>query len=420
MSIWRVNGGKKLQGACFVQGAKNAALPVMAASVLCPARTELFNVPRIADVENTLRILRCLGCEARQEGTDVYIDSGGLSSFSIPREMMEGMRSSVIFLGALLARCGEARISMPGGCNLGARPIDLHLAALEAMGAEISVRDGEIYCRTDGLHGAEIALPLPSVGATENAMLAACAAKGETVIQGAAREPEIEDLQEYLRRLGAGIYGAGTGRIIVSGASGFTPEARAGHRIMPDRIACATILCAAAASGGDVELVGVEPKHFSTVTDLLERAGCAIITKSRSSRIISDGPLHSPGAVFTGPYPGFPTDAQPLLMAALLKAEGTTEFTENIFENRFRHVSAFRSFGADAEAEGARAVVRGVAALHGAEVVSTDLRAGAAMVIAGLSAEGETHILDEGHIVRGYDGLDRTLCALGGDVALTA
>jgi UDP-N-acetylglucosamine 1-carboxyvinyltransferase len=413
MSVWHVNGGKRLRGTCFVQGAKNAALPIMAASLLSPAETELLNVPDIADVKNTLRILRFLGCAAEQDGGDVYINSIGLDACEIPRQMMEGMRSSVIFLGALLARCGEARISLPGGCNLGARPIDLHLMALRALGAEIDDDGGEIVCRSAGLKGARIALPIPSVGATENIMLAACAAEGETVIDGAAREPEIEDLQEYLRRLGAYIDGAGTDRVVISG---FSPETRAGHRIMPDRIVCATLLCACAAAGGAVELRGVKPEHFSTVTHLLNQAGCDIITKSRSVILRSDGRLRGVESVQTGAYPGFPTDAQPLLMAALLKAEGSTEFTENIFENRYRHVPELRRLGADITVDGRRAVVWGTDSLRGAAVSDADLRGGAALVIAGLSAEGETVISDSGHIARGYDRLDARLRALGADI----
>lgn len=413
MSIWHINGGRKLQGACFVQGAKNAALPIMAASILCPAQTELLNVPRIADVSNTLNILRGLGCDAAQNGGDVNIDSTGLNSSTIPRILMEGMRSSVIFLGALLARCGEARISMPGGCNLGARPIDLHLAALRAMGAEITDSDGEIVCYAHELHGAHIQFPIPSVGATENAMLAACAAKGETIIENAAREPEIVDLQEYLHCLGAEIGGAGTGKIVISG---FSPEKRVGHRIIPDRIVCATLLCAAAATGGEVELRGVQPEHFSTVTHLLNEAGCAIITTGHSTRLVSEGYLRGVGAVSTGPYPGFPTDAQPLLMAALLKAKGTTDFTENIFENRFRYVEELRRFGANVIAGGRHATLTGVDSLHGASVTAADLRGGAAMILAGLAAEGETSVYDGGYVARGYDGLDSVLRGLGADI----
>lgn len=414
MSIWHVNGGNRLFGTAFVQGSKNAALPIMAASVLCGAKTELMNVPCIADVGNTLRILRNLGCTAEMDGERVYIDSAGLTSCTIPPEMMEGMRSSVIFLGALLARCGEARVSLPGGCNLGARPIDLHLAALRAMGADIEEDGADIVCKCpDGLRGAEIEFPMPSVGATENAMLAACAAKGETVIRGAAREPEIVDLQEFLRCMGAYISGAGSDTITISG---FDPEKNAGYRIMPDRIVCATLMCAAASAGGDVELRGVTPAHFSTVTHLLNAGGCDIIIGERSVRLHSDGKLRGVGSVSTGPYPGFPTDAQPLLMAALAKSKGRTEFTENIFENRYRHVPELIRMGADIAVSGKIAAVWGADSLHGAAVSSADLRAGAALIVAGLGAEGETVIADEGHIVRGYDRFEARLRSLGADI----
>ena len=415
MSIWHINGGNELKGTCFVQGAKNAALPIMAASILCPAETELLNVPDIADVRNTLRILRYLGCEAEQNGSQVYINSCGLNSCTIPKEMMEGMRSSVIFLGALLARCGEARITLPGGCNLGARPIDLHLMALRSMGAEIYEDGCDIICRCDKLEGTNISFAIPSVGATENAMLAACGAQGETVIEGAAMEPEIQDLQEFMLRMGARVTGAGTRRIVVSG---FEPRHFVGHRIMTDRIACATFLCAAAAAGGDVELRGVRPEHFSTVSHLLNEAGCDIITKKRSVRIKSTGELHGVGSISTAPYPGFPTDAQPLLMAALLKAKGESVFNENIFENRFRHAVELGRFGADITVEGRKAQLWGVDSLSGAAVGATDLRGGAAMIIAGLAARGKTVIADEGHVIRGYDDLDGKLRLLGADIFL--
>jgi UDP-N-acetylglucosamine 1-carboxyvinyltransferase len=281
------------------------------------------------------------------------------------------------------------------------------------MGAEITDADGEIVCFAHELRGAHIQFPIPSVGATENAMLAACAAKGETIIENAAREPEIVDLQEYLYCLGAKISGAGTEKIVISG---FSPEKRVGHRIIPDRIVCATLLCAAAATGGDVELRGVHPEHFSTVTHLLSEAGCAIMTTGRSTRLVSDGCLRGVGAVSTGPYPGFPTDAQPLLMAALLKAKGTTDFTENIFENRFRYVQELRRFGADVAADGRHATLTGVDSLLGASVTAADLRGGAAMILAGLAAEGETSVYDGGYVARGYDGLDGVLQGLGADI----
>lgn len=415
MDIWHIRGGKVLDGACFVQGSKNATLPIIAASIISPARSELLNVPQLRDVDAALRILRHLGCTAEQQRNEVYIDSTYLSGCAIPHELMEEMRSSVIFMGALLARCGEARLSLPGGCQLGKRPIDLHLSALRAMGAEIDEQGSEIYCRAASLRGTSIELPFPSVGATENIMLAACAAKGETVIHGAAREPEIVALQGYLRAMGANITGAGSNKITVSG---FNATRRAVCRIIPDRIVASTVACAVAAVGGNVEMRGVAPEHFSTVLYFLNQAGCDIISNNRSVHIRSTGRLISPGEVITAPYPGFPTDAQPVLMAALLRAEGCTVITENIFENRYRQVPELRRLGADIVTEGQRAEIWGVDCLNGTALNATDLRGGAAMIVAGLSADGETVIFDDGHITRGYEHFDVRLRALGADIYL--
>ncbi|MBR1457179.1 MAG: UDP-N-acetylglucosamine 1-carboxyvinyltransferase [Oscillospiraceae bacterium] len=415
MEIWHIRGGRRLAGSCTVQGSKNASLPILAASILCPLRCELFHVPQLRDVDAALRILRHLGCLAEQRDGRVYIDSTQLSCCSIPHALMEEMRSSVIFMGALLARCGEARLSLPGGCQLGKRPIDLHLAALRKLGAQIEEDGGEIACHAYGLRGAEIVFPLPSVGATENAMLAACAAKGETVIRGAAREPEIVALQGFLRAAGAQVDGAGSGTITVTG---FRPRRSAACRIMPDRIVGATLACAAAATGGDVLLRDTDPKHFSTVLYFLNQAGCDIISSTHSVRIRSGGKLRGIGALETAPYPGFPTDAQPVLMAALLKAEGRTAITENIFENRFRQVPELRRLGAQIDLDGRTALIRGVDRLRGTALSATDLRGGAAMILAGLAADGETVICDEGHVTRGYERFDACLRSLGADVCL--
>ena len=330
---------------------------------------------------------------------------------------MRELRSSVIFLGALLARCGEARLSMPGGCELGPRPIDLHLMALRALGADIEESGGDLICRAERLKGASIALPMPSVGATENAMLAACAAEGETVIMNAAREPEIEELQSFLRLLGAEVSGAGTATVCVRG---FKPVQRVGHRIMPDRIVSATLLCAVAAAGGEIELRGTDPERFSTVLHSLSECGCDIIRTGAGVRLASDGNLRAPMPVITGPYPGFPTDAQPLMLAACLKAKGTSVFVENVFQNRFRYTEELTRLGARIHTEGRVAVVTGVRELHGAPTVATDLRGGAALIIAGLSAEGETEILDSGHIERGYESFDTRLRELGAEIQRTA
>lgn len=413
MAIWHINGGRRLEGACFVQGSKNAVLPILAASIVCPMETNLLNVPQLSDVAVSLRILRQLGCTAEQQGNDVYIDSRSIVTNIIPHEMMACMRSSVLFMGALLSRCGEVRLSAPGGCKLGSRPIDLHISAMKALGAEVEEQGNEIICKAASLNGARIELPFPSVGATENAILAACAAEGETVICGAAREPEIVDLQEYLRKAGAYISGAGTSNITISG---FDAEEHVGHRIVPDRIVASTYLCAAAASGGDIELRGVDSRQFSRLQHFLNSAGCDIIPAKRSVRLISDGRLNAVSTVATGPYPEFPTDAQPLLMAAMLKAAGRTDFVENIFDSRFSHTRELSRFGADISVEGRRASVWGVRSLQGATVSATDLRGGAAMLIAGLSADGESRIIDSGHITRGYENFDYKLRSLGADI----
>ena len=418
MSVWHIAGGNRLSGSVTVQGAKNAVLPIMAASVLAPGETELLNVPTLRDVNTTIRILRGLGCSVEREGDAVYIDSRPMSRSEIPHSLMRELRSSVIFLGALLARCGHARLSMPGGCELGPRPIDLHLMALRALGAEIDERGGDLICSApSGLHGAGIALPMPSVGATENAMLAACAAEGETVIMNAAREPEITELQTFLQTLGADVTGAGSATVSVRGKK--LKPFRVGHRIMPDRIVSSTLLCACAAAGGDVELRAVEPRHFSTVLHSLSECGCDIMSNSSSVRLRSGGNLKAPMPVITGPYPGFPTDAQPLMLAACLKARGTSVFVENVFQNRFRFTEELQRLGARIHTEGRVAVVTGVEALHGAPTVATDLRGGAALIIAALSAEGETDILDSGHVERGYESFDERLAALGADIRLS-
>lgn len=415
MDIWHIRGGNTLEGACFVQGSKNATLPIIAASIISPARSELMNVPQLRDVDAALRILRHLGCTAEQRQNEVFIDSTYLSGSSIPHSLMEEMRSSVIFMGALLARCGEARLSLPGGCQLGKRPIDLHLSALRKMGAQIEEDGPEIYCRAERLRGAEIELPFPSVGATENIMLAACSARGRTVIRGAAREPEISALQDYLAAMGAKISGAGSDTVTIEG---FAASGRAVCRIIPDRIVASTIACAAAAVGGNVEMCGVAPEHFSTVLYFLNQAGCDIISNNRAVRVKSTGRLKAPGEISTQPYPGFPTDAQPVLMAALLRAEGKTVITENIFENRYRQVPELRRLGADIITQGRRAEIWGVDCLHGTALNATDLRGGAAMIVAGLSADGETVIFDDGHITRGYERFDVRLRALGADIFL--
>jgi UDP-N-acetylglucosamine 1-carboxyvinyltransferase len=322
----------------------------------------------------------------------------------------------VIFLGAILARAGEAVLSMPGGCELGPRPIDLHLSALRALGAEISEENGNIVCKGRRLTGCRIDLPIPSVGATENSMLASSRCRGTTVITNAAREPEIWDLQRYLNKIGAKVRGAGSSIITVEGSDfGCSAE----HKVIPDRIVAATYLCCAAIAGGRMKVTGVIPRHLETVTDALCEMGCVVIPGDNDIYIRAEDKLKALKPVITRPYPGFPTDAQPPLMAACLKAEGTTAFVENIFRNRYRHVGELRRMGADIRVEDRIAMVSGVKSLSAAPVTSTDLRGGAALVVAALGAEGTSEISKLHHIDRGYEKIEEALASVGADIVRT-
>ena len=414
MSYLMIGGGRPLHGRIAVQCAKNSVLPVLAAALLAGDACRIAACPRLSDVEAAVEILRHLGCTAQWDGGDLLVDTTHISRCDIPEELMRKMRSSVIFLGAILSRCGQAELSYPGGCELGPRPIDLHLTALRTLGAEINEIGGSLLCRANRLRGADIVLTLPSVGATENAILAACGAEGTTVIANAAREPEIADLQDFLQKLGVEIHGAGTSAITVQGKGtlhGCT------HRCIGDRIAASTYLCAAAAAGGQITLTGIDYRHLATVTTALHQAGCRLQCDDDTITLESSGRLRSIAPVHTSPYPGFPTDAQPLLMAALLRSEGATMFVENMFESRYRHVPELLRMGAEIRLEGRVAVVCGVTDLHGAAVRSADLRGGAALVIAGLQAQSVTQIHNMHHIQRGYQDIAGDLAALGAEVS---
>ena len=408
-----LEGGRRLSGEVIVQGAKNSVLPILAATVLSGDTCRVRHCPRLSDVDTTIEILRHLGCRVWWEGADLLVDSSCITCWDIPDGLMRRMRSSVIFLGAILSRCGRAEISYPGGCELGPRPIDLHLSALRTLGATVKECGGSISCGGEGMRGAEIILSLPSVGATENAILAACGAKGTTVIANAAREPEICDLQDFLCAMGASVHGAGSSTVVVEGGRRLHGCDRA---VIADRIVAATYLAAAAGAGGDICLQGIEPRHVSTVTTVLIQAGCQISCDENSIRLQSGGQLRSVAPVRTSPYPGFPTDAQAVLMAALLRSRGTTVFVENMFENRYRHVAELRRMGADVRTEGRVAVVCGVEQLRGAQVHATDLRGGAALLVAGLQAEGTTQVGDIHHIRRGYADIVGDLSRLGAAV----
>ena len=415
MSYYEIQGGRPLHGALAIHGAKNSVLPILAACLLAPGQSVIHNCPDLSDVSATLDILRLLGCRVDREESTVVVDASALGRNDIPEHLMREMRSSVIFLGALLARLGRAELSYPGGCELGPRPIDLHLSALRALGAEILEEQGTLCCRCgqEGLNGREICLSIPSVGATENAMLAACGCPGLTAIVGAAQEPEIVDLQNFLRCLGAEVRGAGTPAITIRGGAPLHP---AEYRVMGDRIAAAPYLCSTAAAGGEVELTGAPPDTLTAVLTCLEEAGCTLHTGPDRIVLSSCGPLRGISPVRTAPYPGFPTDAQAILMAALAGGEGATLFVENIFDSRYRHVDELRRMGADIQVAGRAAMVSGVGKLHGAAVRSPDLRGGAALVVAALGAEGITRVSQLRHIRRGYQSLDKNLRALGAGI----
>ena len=413
MSRFVLRGGERLSGELTAQGAKNSVLPILAATILSRGVCVLRRCPRLRDVEASVRILEALGCRAEWAGDTLRVDTAPMSGCAIPDALMREMRSSAIFLGAILARCGQAELSYPGGCELGPRPIDLHLSGLRALGTEIDDRDGLLHCKTAGLRGRELVLGFPSVGATENLMLAACGAEGITRISNAAREPEIEDLQNFLNACGGEVTGAGSSVITIRGGHAFHGTT---YRVIPDRIAAATYLCAAASAGGDIFLKGAREAHLATVTAVLREAGCEITGSGAGLACRCTGRLKAPRPIRTAPYPGFPTDAQAVVMAALLRCRGAAVFEENLFSSRYRHVDELTRMGADIRTSGRVAVVLGVERLHGAAVRCTDLRGGAALCVAALAAEGETAVTDIDHIDRGYERIEGDLQALGADI----
>ncbi len=413
MSVMYIRGGMPLEGELAVHGAKNSVLPILAACLLAKGPVTLTNCPQLTDVTAALGILRHLGCQVEQEGNTIVVDPTGAAGSAISEEQMRSMRSSIIFLGPLLARTGEAHLSYPGGCELGPRPIDLHLSAIRAMGCYVTEDQG-IHCQGRPV-GGEVQLALPSVGATENAILCAVGGMGQTTITNAAREPEIGDLQSFLNSLGASVRGAGSSTIMVEGGR---PLSGGTFRIMGDRIVAATLLSAAAAAGGRVRLRGVDWRHLATVLSVFHQAGCRVESRLKYVELERGKgmPLRGVPTIRTAPYPGFPTDAQAPVMAALAASQGCTLFVETMFDSRYRHVSELIRMGADITTEGRVALVRGMERLHGARVEACDLRGGGALAAAALGAEGTTVLSGLRHIDRGYEGLEKMLCSLGADV----
>ena len=411
----RIVGGLPLKGEIVVAGAKNAALKLMVASILTDEPLILQNVPRLADVAALERVLGKLGVEAAsdEDGT-LTLSAATIRSTTAPYDLVRKMRASVLVFGPLLARCGKARVSLPGGCAIGSRPVDLHIKGFELMGATIKLDDGYMVgAAPGGLKGAEIVFPQVSVGATEHLMMAATLAHGETVLENAACEPEIADLANCLNAMGAKISGAGTGQVRITGVAGLKGTH---HRVVPDRIEAGTYAMAAALTDGEIELVGGDVGHLAAVVGALEKCGTVVVQTNRGMTVKrTNGELKATD-VTTDPYPGFPTDLQAQFMAMMTTADGTSHIAETIFENRFMHVPELARMGANIAVNGGTAVVRGVDRLHGAPVMATDLRASVSLVLAGLVAEGETVVSRVYHLDRGYEGLVEKLSGCGAQI----
>ncbi len=408
-----INGGRHLEGEIDVQGSKNSALPILAATVLIDGVSVIHNCPLLSDVDAAIKILTHLGCVVKREKNTVTVDSKNISCYNIPDSLMREMRSSIVFLGSVLGRMGQAELSSPGGCDIGLRPIDLHLSSLEALGAEIDERHGYITCRMNRTKGNVISLSFPSVGATENIILASALSKGRTVILNAAREPEIEDLALFLNKAGCRIDIGSHGTVIIDGV-----EKACGceHRVISDRIVALTYMSAVGAAGGDVVLNRVNTASFMTVFPVFRSAGCLLEDEGNRLRIAMKTRPKAVKDIRTMPYPGFPTDAQAPVMAMLCVANDTSVIVENIFENRFKHVGELVRMGARIKIEGRVAVISGTERLYGSRVSCTDLRGGGALVVAGLAAKGTTVIDCVCHIDRGYEKIEDNFKILGADI----
>lgn len=410
-----INGGRKLNGEITVQGAKNSVLPILVATLLVDGISVIHNCPMLSDVEATIKILKYLGCKVNREGHTVIVDSGNITKNDVPDNLMREMRSSIVFLGGILGRTGSAKLSTPGGCEIGLRPIDLHLSAMEQFGASVTTEDGFIVCCADenGLRGTRITLAFPSVGATENIILAATLAKGTTIISNAAREPEISDLADFLNGCGAKIHGAGDSTVVIEGVERLKPFE---HTIIPDRIVAATYLIGVAMTGGKLVMNNIIPSHIAPIIQPLREAGCNIEVNKKQVTLFPSETIKRIRMIRTMPHPGFPTDVQAQIMALTTVADGTSVIVENIFESRFKHVGELVRFGAKIHVEGRMAVVEGVRRLNGVCVKATDLRGGSAMILAGLKANGITEITEIHHIDRGYEKPEEVLRNLGAEI----
>lgn len=409
-----IKGGKKLEGEVTASGSKNASLPIIAASILSGKETTLYNVPNIKDTKITLEILKLLGCKVVRKNGKIIIDSCNMNKTEIPNELMHKLRSSIILAGALIGRFKKAVFSYPGGCDIGARPIDLHIKGLQKLGISIEEESGYIICKCDKVIGADLQLDFPSVGATENIMLAATLAEGETIISNAAMEPEIVDLQNFLNRMGAKITGAGTNLIRIQGVKTLK---NVSYNVMPDRIEVGTLLCMTMITGGHTKILGVNNYDITSIISKLKDAGAKIELYKNSIEIIAPKKIKAV-EIKTHTYPGFPTDMQSVFGAMLTVAKGTSVIVENIFENRFKYLNELKKMGAKISQEGNVAIIKGVKRLHRADTYSTDLRGGAAICTAALVANGESKINNIEYILRGYENLDKKLRNLNADVKL--
>ena len=414
MRSYIIEGGRKLEGEVEVSGSKNASLPILAATILNEGTTKLYNVPEIRDTKITQEILKFLGCTVKKNKGKIEINSKNISKKEIPEHLMHQMRSTVILAGAILGRFKEVTFSYPGGCDIGARPIDLHLKSFEKLGINIVENAGFIICKCDKIIGANIDLDFPSVGATENIILASVYAEGTTNITNAAMEPEIVDLSNCLNKMGAKIEGAGTSNIKITGVKKLKDIS---YNIMPDRIEAGSLLCMVAATGGKINLKNVITDNISPLITKLEETGCRIAKGKNEIYLEAPKKLRAVD-IKTMPYPGFPTDMQSVFASMLTVAKGTSVVIENIFENRYKFMSELKKMGAKITIEGKTAIIKGVRKLSGAKVVSTDLRGGAALVVAGLIARGKTQITNIEYILRGYEGLDKKLRKMGANITL--